>query len=287
MSRIAYVNGHYVPHGEAAVHVEDRGYQFADGVYEVIWIRDGRPIDEAGHLDRLERSLGELAIAQPASRRVIRHVLRQMIRRNHVVNGTIYIQVTRGVARREFYFPKDVRPAMVMTARHLKRDPGTPVAGVSAITIPDIRWARRDIKTVGLLAQALGKQKAKEAGAFEAWMVDGDGFITEGTSSNAWIVTREGDIVTRQISNDILAGITRASLIDLAAQAQLRIVERPFAASEIADAVEAFSTSASALAMPIVKIDGKPVGDGKVGPVARRMRELYIAYADGKMARSA
>lgn len=284
MSRIAYVNGRYVPHGEAAVHIEDRGYQFADGVYEVIWVRDGRLIDEAGHLDRLERSLRELSIAMPMARRVICLVLRQMMRRNRIVNGIVYCQITRGVARRDFAFPVGVVPSMVMTARPLKRDNGEMHTGVTVITIPDIRWARRDIKTVGLLGQALGKQQAKQAGAYEAWMVDGQGFITEGTSSNAWIVTRQGEIVTRAVSNDILAGITRASVIALARERQMTIVERAFTREEAALAVEAFMTSASALVTPIVRIDGKPVGDGIAGPVAQRMRALYLDYADGKAA---
>lgn len=282
MSRIAYVNGRYVPHGEAAVHIEDRGYQFADGVYEVIWVRDGRLIDEEGHLDRLERSLRELSIAMPMARRVICLVLRQMARRNRIVNGIVYCQITRGVARRDFAFPVGAVPSMVMTARPLKRDKGEAHAGVTVITIPDIRWARRDIKTVGLLGQALGKQQAKQAGAYEAWMVDGQGFITEGTSSNAWIVTRQGEIVTRAVSNDILAGITRASVIALARERQMTIVERAFTREEAALAVEAFMTSASALVTPIVRIDGKPVGDGVAGPVAQRMRALYLDYADGK-----
>jgi D-alanine transaminase len=278
MPRIAYVNGRYVPHAEAAVHIEDRGYQFADGVYEVIAINAGRLIDETGHLDRLGRSLGELSIAWPMPRRPLQFVMREVIRRNGIVNGMIYLQVTRGVARRDHPFPQGVAPSLVMTARRAKPAPTTPVTkGVGVITFPDIRWARCDIKSISLLPNVLGKQAARQAGAFEGWMVDGKGLVTEGTSTNAWIVTNQDQLVTRDVGQAILNGITRLAVIRLAAESGLDLVERPFSVAEAKAAREAFVTSTTSLVQPVVTIDGEPVGDGKPGRVALLLRRAYEA----------
>jgi D-alanine transaminase len=280
MARDAYVNGRYVPHAQAAVHVEDRGFQFADGVYEVVSIRRGRLIDEAGHLDRLDRSLQELRIAWPCERRVMQLIMRRLIDRNGVRDGLIYLQVTRGVAPRDFRFPIAARPTLVMTTRRAVLG-GNAKAGVRVITIPDIRWQRCDLKTVGLLAQVLGKQQASESGAFEAWQVDEDGFVTEGTSSNAWILTADGVLVTRPASHDILNGITRQSVLGIAAAEGLRFEERPFDLEEAYAAREAFMSSATSFVTPVVRIDERVVGDGTPGPLARRMLEAYVAHADG------
>lgn len=228
MSRIAYVNGSYVPHKQASVHVEDRGYQFADGVYEVIAVRGGRFVDEEPHLDRLERSLAEISIEAPMSRPALKIVMREMLRRNRVRDGILYLQVTRGVAPREHAFPASARPAVVMTARRSKPRPAVSLRGVSVITVPDIRWKRCDIKSVSLLPNILGKQAASEAGAYEALQVDEDGFITEGTSSNAWIVTRRGDLITRKPDNAILDGVTRRAVAELAEREGLIFIERAF-----------------------------------------------------------
>ena len=235
MPRLAYVNGRYLPHTQARVHVEDRGYQFADGVYEVVTIIDGRFADLDGHMVRLGRSLGELSIGWPVSRPVLEMIIRELVRRNGVDNGLVYLQVTRGVAPRDFKFPEPkVKPALVVTTRKVARfaTPAQLENGVGVLTIPDIRWLRRDIKTVGLLAQALGKQKAAEAGCYEAWMVDADGLVTEGCSANAWIVTPAGVLVTRQPDHMILNGITRLSLLRLAGELGLAVDIRPFTVAE-------------------------------------------------------
>jgi D-alanine transaminase len=280
MSRIAYVNGRYLPHRHAQVHVEDRGYQFADGIYEVACVQGGAIIDEEPHLDRLERSLAELRIAQPMSRAALRHVTREVLRRNAIRDGIVYMQVTRGVARRDHPFPgPQVAPAVVMTARRLKpQDPKLFRQGIKAITVSDIRWGRCDIKSVSLLPNVLAKQQAREAGAYEAWMVDRDGFVTEGTSTNAWIVTADGELVTRGLGPEILGGITRKSLMRLAAEAQIRLVERPFTLDEARRAREAFLTSTTSFVIPIVTLDGQAIGDGRPGPVAGRLRELYADF---------
>lgn len=283
MSRIAYVNGRYVPHRDARVHVEDRGFQFADAVYEVVAIRDGRLVDEAGHLKRLKRSLGELRMAAPMSEPALKAVMREVIRRNGVRNGIIYLQISRGAAPRDFAFPVKARPSVVMTARHQRGPhPRLVEEGVGVITIPDIRWARPDIKSVALLPNALGKQQAKEAGAYEAWQVDRDGKVTEGTSSNAWIVTANGELVTRQADSSILNGVTRLSLIALLESEGLRLVERPFSVAEAKAAREAFLTSATNFVLPVVRIDGAPIGNGYPGSVTRRLREAYEAHATGQ-----
>jgi len=279
MSRIAYVNGRYLPHREARIHVEDRGFQFADAVYEVIAARGGALVDATLHLKRLDRSLGELRIARPMSDAALAAVMREVIRRNGVVDGIIYLQISRGAAPRDFAFPKGARPSVVMTARrHRGPDPKQVEQGVGVITIPDIRWARPDIKSVALLPNALGKQRAREAGAYEAWQVDRDGLITEGTSSNAWIVTSAGELITRQADNSILNGITRIGLIGLLEGEGLRLVERPFSVAEAKTAREAFLTSTTNFVLPVVSVDGTPVGNGYPGSIVRRLREAYAAY---------
>jgi len=282
MSRVAYVNGRYVPHRDAAVHIEDRGYQFADGVYEVVCVQGGEIIDEEPHLDRLERSLKELRIAMPMGRPALRHVTRELLRRNRVTDGIVYTQITRGVARRDHPFPPDgTPPSIVMTSRRIKpQDPALFEQGIAVISTPDIRWQRCDIKSVSLLPNILAKQSAREAGAYEAWFVDREGNVTEGSSTNAWIVTEGGELVTRQLGSAILGGITRQSLIRLAGEAQIRIVERPFTLDEARRAREAFLTSTTSFVIPIVTLDGKPVGPGKPGPVAARLRELYDGYME-------
>lgn len=283
MPRYAYVNGQYLPHRDAMVHVEDRGFQFADGVYEVVTVQDGRLVDEEGHLNRLNRSLGELQMASPmASRTALELVMRTLIRRNGVVNGIIYLQVTRGVAPRDFRYPSRTKPTLVMTTRHMDLNPVARLEqGVAVITIPDIRWKRRDIKSVALLPQAMGKQMAAEAGAFEGWMVDDDGTITEGCSSNAWIVTDNDVLVTREPTTRILNGITRQSVLRLAADEGIGFEERAFSVAEAHAAKEAFLTSATTYVTPVTRIDGEMIGDGQPGRLARRLRQAYWDYAAG------
>ena len=282
MGRIAYVNGRFVPHAEAYVHVEDRGYQLADGVYEVWALFDGKLADAEGHFARLERSLSELAIETPMSRAALTLVLREAVRRNRVRDGLLYLQVTRGVAPRDHAFPtKPVRPAMVITVKAVDRakDELRAAKGVSVITTPENRWGRCDIKSVGLLPNALAKQKAREAGAAEAWFVDELGFVTEGASSNAWIVDGEGRLRTRDTNANILRGITRNTLLDVISEAGLDVDERPFTPAEAVSAREAFITGAGTLVLPVIAVDGKPVGKGVPGPVAMRLRSLYIERA--------
>ena len=277
MPRIAYVNGRYVPHAKAMVHVEDRGYLFADGIYEVCLIKDGEILDLDLHLDRLQRSLGELRIAEPMSRKALAMVMGETVRRNHVDFGLLYLQITRGVAHRDHAFPKGVRPSLVMLAWPTDPERGPKLAkkGVKVITLPDIRWQRRDIKSVSLLPNVLAKQQAREAGAYEAWMVDEKGFVTEGTSTNAWIVTQDGTIVTRDLSHAILSGVTRLTALEIAKKEGLKFVERPFTVAEALKAKEAFQTSTTLLVVPVVEIDGKKIGTGKPGPVARKLRAGY------------
>ncbi len=283
MTRIVYVNGRYAPYADAAIHVEDRGFQFADGVYEVCEVRDGSLVDERRHMRRLGRSLRELGMTEPVSLRSLGVVLRETIRRNRVQNGLVYLQVTRGVARRDFAFPGPaVAPSIVCFARSLSRSKAEKkaAAGISVITIPDIRWKRVDIKTTGLLAQALARQQAKEAGADEAWMVDGQGFVTEGASCNAWIVTGAGNLVTRPAEFGILRGITREVAIEAARGKDLHLEERPFTVEEAKSAREAFQTSASGLVMPVVKIDGHVIGGGRPGEIALELRKIYHNVAE-------
>jgi D-alanine transaminase len=282
MSRIAYVNGRYLPVREACVNVEDRGYQFADGVYEVCEVRDGRLVDAPRHLARLERSLSELRIAQPMSHTSIQFVMQETVRRNRVDYGLVYLQITRGVARRDHAFPmQPVAPSMVVTAKSLsfEKNQASAMKGIAVITTAENRWPRVDIKSVSLLPNVLAKQAAREAGAYEAWYVDPQGFVTEGSSSNAWIITSDGRVVTRQVDNHILSGITRAVLMNVLEALQLRLEERAFTAAEAYGAAEAFVTSASQIVMPVVKVDGRDIGDGKPGSVAMRLREEFHRFA--------
>jgi D-alanine transaminase len=277
MSRIAYVNGQYIRHSDAVIHVEDRGYQFADGIYEVCLVIDGDYWDMEGHLTRMERSLKELRIRPPMRRAALKVVMRELLKRNRLDNALVYMQVTRGVAKRNHAFPSDeVEPALILTAQRFDLDQSDARAerGVSVITHPDIRWRRVDIKTVGLLPNALAKQAATEAGAAEAWLVR-DGFVTEGSSSNAWIVDEKGALITHPKTNDILGGITRETAMACAQALQIKVEERPFTVEEAQNASEAFMSSATSLVMPIVQIDGKKIGDGEPGPVAMRLREAY------------
>ena len=286
MGRVAYVNGRYVPHGWASVHIEDRGYQFADGVYEVIAIQDGRLIDEEPHLDRLGRSLDALAIRWPMSRAALRHVLREVIRRNRLSGrrcgpGAAYLQVTRGIAARNHAFPASADPVLVMTARAMPPfDPEAARRGVSVITLPDERWRRPDIKSISLLPNVLAKQAAVEAGAYEAWLVDDAGQVTEGTASNAWIVTADGELVTREADRSILSGITRATVMRLAREHGLRIGERRFAVGEAKAAAEAFVTGTTSWVKPVVRIDDVPVGSGRIGPLSDRLLAWYAEYVE-------
>jgi D-alanine transaminase len=282
MSRFAYVNGRFVRHGEAAVHIEDRGYQLADGVYEVWAVFGGKLADAAGHFTRLWRSLDELGIAHPMSQAALTVVLREAVRRNKVREGLVYLQVTRGVAPRDHAFPNPaVPPAVVITARSVDRTTAEAKAakGQSVITVPETRWGRCDIKSIGLLPNALAKQAARERGAVEAWFVDELGLVTEGASSNAWIVDAEGRLRTRDTQANILRGITRSSLLEVIAEAGLPVVEQPFTVEEAKAAREAFITGAGTLVLPIVSVDGAQIGDGKPGPVATRLRRLYIERA--------
>ena len=282
MSRVAYVNGQYQPHGQATIHVEDRGFQFADGVYEVWSMFDGRLADFDGHMTRLHRSLNELRIDIPMTREALSRVLNETVRRNRVREGLVYIQVTRGTARRDHPFPPEgTPPSVVITARSLPLSKGDSAAkkGVAVVTHPDIRWGRCDIKTVGLLPNVLAKQAAKERGAAEAWMVDEMGLVTEGSSTNAWIVDEDGKLRTRDTQANILQGITRAAVMALIAGEGLELEERAFSVDEAKRAREAFYTSASGFVMPATSIDGVKIGNGKPGPIATRLRALYLDQA--------
>jgi D-alanine transaminase len=282
MSRMAYVNGRYVRHADACVHVEDRGYQLSDGVYEVWSVMDGKLADAEGHFARLERSLGELRIAAPMGKAALLAVLHEVLRRNRVREGLVYLQVTRGVAPRDHAFPAHpVRPSIVVTARRGDRGESEAKAaqGIGVITTPETRWARCDIKTVALLPNVLAKQAAREKGAVEAWFVDELGLVTEGASSNAWIVDKDGVLRTRDLNANILRGITRRSLLELAAGEGIAVAERPFSPEEAKAAREAFITSAGNLVMPVVRIDEIPVGDGRPGPVTSKLRALYLDHA--------
>jgi D-alanine transaminase len=282
MPRIAYVNGRYVAHADASVHIEDRGYQFADGVYEVCEVARGYIVDMKRHLDRLGRSLNELGIAWPMTRKALEIVLREVVGRNRVINGLVYLQVTRGVAGRDFLFPANTRPALVVTARKVDPAIGAKRAenGINVITVPENRWDRVDIKSVGLLPNVLAKQKAKEAGAQEAWFVDADGNVKEGGSSNAWIVTKDGFLVTRPAEHGILRGITRTTLFEVAARLGLKIEERGFSVAEAKAAREAFISSATTIAMPVVAIDGDPVANGHPGSVTLSLRQAFFDVAE-------
>ena len=283
MSRIAYVNGRYLPRSDAKVAIEDRGYQFADGVYEVCEVRGGHLVDERRHMARLARSLGELRIARPMSAAALGVVLRETVRRNRVRDGIVYVQVTRGVARRDFPFPSaDTSPSLVVTARSSDPERLEQMAteGISVITVPDIRWQRVDIKSVALLPNVLAKQSAREQGAREAWLVDAQGRITEGASSNAWIVSRDGKLITHPLGHDILPGITRSVVIDVIKAQGLPFEERTFTIEEAHAAREAFITSASQIVLPVVSINGRPVGNGAPGLISAALRRDYHRHAE-------
>lgn len=283
MSRIAYVNGRYVTHARAAVHVEDRGYQFGDGVYEVCEVLRGFIIDMTGHLDRLDRSLSELSIDWPIARSALTIVMREVIRRNGVANGLVYVQITRGVAPRDHFFPPaGTRPSLVVTAK--KIDPSFYVrraeTGLRIVTVPENRWERVDIKSVGLLPNVLAKQQAKLSDAHDAWFVDRAGFVTESASANAWIVTREGVLVTRPTTPGILHGITRTTLFKVAKWLGLKIEERAFTVAEAKAAREAFVSSATTTAMPVVAIDGHPIANGHPGSITLSLRQAFFEIAE-------
>ncbi len=283
MSRIAYVNGRYLPMRDAMVHVEDRGYQFADAVYEVCEVRGGRLIDERRHIERLQRSLSELRIRMPMPPRALGVVLREVVARNRIRYGIVYLQISRGVARRDPAFPQPaVAPSLVVTARRLdqKRNDTLAAAGISVISVPDNRWGRVDIKTVGLLPNVLARQAAIDQGAREAWFVDESGAVTEGASVNAWIVSRDGKLMTRHADHAILGGITRAVLLEAVKGQGLTVEERSFALSEAYTAREAFISSATQIVIPVVRIDGHMIGDGKPGPVATALRRAFHGYAE-------
>lgn len=284
MPRISYVNGAYIPHHEASVHVEDRGFQFADGVYEVVALIGGNLADEVGHLDRLERSLRELKIQMPMPRRAMQLVMRELVRRNRLRNGMVYIQVSRGQAPRDFAIPKDIPPSLVMTVKTASFDRNArKAAGRAVITVPDIRWQRCDIKTTALLAQVLAKQAALDKGAYDAWMVDEKGFVTEASSSNAWIVDQKNRLITRPVSgNRILKGVTRSALQVLCRKRKIEIIERPFTVAEAYKAREAFTSAAISMIVPVVSIDGKKIGDGKTGKLTSDIMDMYMDYAGDK-----
>jgi D-alanine transaminase len=283
MSRIAYVNGRYLPLAQAKIHVEDRGYQFGDGVYEVCEVRGGRLIDQRRHLDRLQRSLAELRIALPISLAALDVVLHEVVRRNRIGYGIVYLQITRGVTRRDHAFPTvPVAPSLVVTARplNLARNEKLAEAGIAVVSVPDNRWGRVDIKTIGLLPNVLARQAAIEQGARDAWFVDKDGFVTEAASANTWIVTASGTVVTRPADHTILRGITRTVLLEVIKAQGLKLEERPFTLEEAYAAREAFITSASQIVLPVVRINDRPVGNGAPGLLATALRQEFHRFAE-------
>lgn len=282
VGRIAYVNGCYLAHTEAGVHIEDRGLQFADGIYEVLGVIGGYPLDEEEHLDRLERSVREIGMALPMGRRAIKLVSRELVRRNNLQNALVYMQVTRGAVRRDHPAPQmPPRPTLIMTVKpiNLTVNAERRTKGVSAIVLPDERWARRDIKSTALLPNILAKTKARDAGAFEAILTDADGFVTEGASTTFWIVDEAGTLITRDLSHAVLPGVTRRVILDAAREAQIPVVERRFTPDEAKSARETFLSAATLGATAVVEIDNVPVGDGHPGPLTRRIQELYVALA--------
>lgn len=278
MNRIVHLNGQYVPESEARVSPFDRGYLFGDGVYEVTAVIDGKLIDYAPHMERLDRSLRELSMAWPCTKQALRAMHEELVQRNNLTEGRVYMQVTRGVADRDFGYPKDT-PTTLFAFTQVAPLVEHPKArtGVEVISIPDIRWKRRDIKSIALLAQCIGKEQAVQAGVYEAWMLE-DGYVTEGTSSSAYIV-KDGRIITRPLSNAILPGVTRKALLKLTEQQKIEVEERPFTLDEAYAADEAIMTSAGSLVMPVVKIDGREIGTGRPGPVAQKLRALYLETA--------
>ena len=281
MPRIAYVNGQYKTHMHASVHIEDRGFQFADGVYEVIYVYNEKFIDIEMHLDRLDRSLNELDIRWPVNRSALNIIIQEVVRRNRVKNGNIYLQVTRGSNDREFSYPENLNPSLIVYARKANKDSiETTAKGYKIVSKPDIRWKRCYIKTVSLLPAVMAKQAAVEEGAIEAWLVDDDGFVTEGTSSNAWIVTEKNEIITRSTNNFILSGVTRKTILQLSQDLGLKYKERAFSLVEAKEAREAFCTSSTALIKPIIQIDKKRIGGGTVGPVTKILIKNYFNYVE-------
>lgn len=283
MTRVVYVNGMYRPYSDACVHVEDRGFQFADGVYEVCEVREEHLIDERRHIDRLHRSLNELQMNAPMTRRALGLVMREIVRRNKLVNGAVYVQVTRGAAKRDFKFPSgETAPTLVCYGINISRKAAEKRAanGISVVTMPDIRWKRVDIKTVALLPNALARQAALDAGAQEAWMVDADGFVTEGASCNAWIVSQNDELITRSADAGILRGITRTVVMELIRNEGLNFTKKSFTVEDAKSAKEAFNTSATGLVMPVVAIDGVKIGGGKPGPIAQKIRRLFHDFAE-------
>jgi D-alanine transaminase len=283
MTRVVYIDGRYLPYAQARVHAEDRGFQFGDAVYEVCEVRRGQLVDETRHMRRLGRSLGELGIPQPMSARAWGRVLRETVRRNRVRDGLVYLQVSRGARPRDFLFPpSSIAPTVVCLARHSDpvRSAAAAELGIGVKTMPDIRWGRCDIKTVMLLPASLAKEAARKEGAKEAWFVDAKGYVTEGGSSNAWIVDRDGRLITRQVDDTILRGVTRTTLIDLLKREKIELLERPFTVEEAKAAREAFITSATNIVMPVVKIDGKPVGNGAPGLLSLRLRAEFHSAAE-------
>ena len=283
MARCIYVNGAYQGYDSAMVHAEDRGFQFGDAVYEVMEVKSGKIIDETRHLQRLTRSLGELDMAQPMSDAALRQVIRETVRRNRVGDGMVYLQVSRGSGPRNFLFSGvQTGPTTVCLARSV--DPSAQAAaaqtGIRVITVPEMRWARCDIKTVMLLPSSLAKQRAKQAGAQEAWFIDADGYILEGGSSNAWILTADNEIVTRPADDAILRGVTRTTLMDVLAKLGLTLKERAFTREEVLNAREAFITSATNMVMPVVEVDGQPIGDGVPGEIVGRLRDAFHQVAE-------
>jgi len=280
LDSIAYVNGSFVPLSEAKVSILDRGFLFADGIYEVSAVLDGKLIDNASHLARLERSVGEISLALPESIARIVEIQKELIARNKLDNGLVYLEVTRGADKgRDFAFPTGVTPTLIMfTSVKDIVNAASAKTGIGVITVPDIRWSRRDIKSVALLAQVLAKQAAAAAGAGEAWMIE-DGKVTEGGSSSAFILTQDDVIVTRQNGSEILPGCTRKAVVKLAEERQLRVEERAFSVDEALKAKEAFITSASSFVQAVVTIDGKTVANGKPGPTTNRLREIYVDFA--------
>jgi D-alanine transaminase len=277
--RWVHVNGEVVAAESAVISIFDRGFLFADGVYEVTSVLNGRLVDAQRHMDRLERSLGELRIPVPHAREAILEIHRDLIARNELRDGVVYLQITRGAGEREFIFPRTVQPSVVaFTQVKELRNPSFLANGVKVVTVPDIRWQRRDIKSVALLAQVLGKQDAADAGAFEGWMVE-HGRVTEGTTSTAFIVDKHGKLITRPLTNAVLPGVTRLAVLDLVEEAGLGFEERTFSVEEAYEATEAFLTSASTFVAPVVEIDGHRIGQGRPGLIATRLREMYVRRA--------
>ena len=285
MSRISYVNGNYIPHYAASVHIEDRGYQFSDGVYDVIAIYKGQLIDFEGHLFRLERSLKELEISWPVTSKALKIIVNQIIRLNRIRDGILYLQITRGVAPRDHIFPDKDNSALIVTARQLPPFNFNGYdEGINIMTTPEIRWKRCDIKSVSLLGNCLAKEKARRNGCYEAWFVDNDGMITEGTTSNAWIINNKDQLITRNANNAILNGITRLSIINVAKKNNIKFYERAFSLEEAKLAKEVFITSTTSFVKPVLKIDQKSVGNGKVGSLTIKLLSLYENHIKAQIA---